>query len=339
MADRGGTSDVPAVTTAAYITGHGSADDIRVGELPVPAPGPTDVLVRTEALAVNNVDTLIRSGRYRTHTPFPFVIGRDLVGTLAASGAGVAGFAVGDRVWCNSLGHDGRQGSFAGYTLVPVERLYRLPAGADPVEAVAVLHPAATAHIGLFREARLRAGETVVVAGAAGAVGGCVVRLASLAGAKVVATASARDAGWCRSLGAQAVVDYRHPDVMGEVRKAAPEGAAIFWDNAGRNEFEEILPVLADGGRIVVMSGQHGRPVLPIGALYTRDISIHGFVISKASSSDLGAAARVINSLLAAGRLRTRIGATLPLSDAARAHRLQETAGPDRPRGRIVVLP
>ncbi len=111
---------------------------------------------------------------------------------------------------------------------------------------------------------------------------------------------------------------------MGEIRKAAPKGAAIFWDNAGRNEFEEILPVLADGARIVVMSGLHSRPVPPVGELYTRDISIHGFVISKASSSDLGAAARVINSLLAAGRLRTRIGATLPLRDAARAHRLQE---------------
>lgn len=102
--------DVPTVTTAAYITGHGSPDAIRVGELPVPEPGPTDVIVRTEALAVNHVDTFVRSGSYRTHTPFPFVIGRDLVGTVAARGAGVAEFRAGDRVWCNSLGHDGSTG-------------------------------------------------------------------------------------------------------------------------------------------------------------------------------------------------------------------------------------
>lgn len=339
MAGRGDMGDPPEVATAAYIAGHGSADEIRVGELPVPRPGPTDVLVRTEALVVNNVDTLIRSGAYRTHTPFPFVIGRDLAGTVAAYGPGVAGFAAGDRVWCNSLGHDGRQGSFAEYALVPAERLYRLPGRVDPVTAVAALHPAATAHIGLFREARLRPGETVVVTGAAGAVGGCVVQLAAMAGAKVVATAAGRDAAWCRSLGAHAVVDYRDPDAARRIRRAAPEGASIYWDNAGRNEFAEMFPVLADGARIVVMSGFQGRPVLPVGELYTRDISIHGFVISKASPGDLRAAAKVINTLLAADRLRTRVGVRLPLSEAARAHRLQETRGPDRPRGRIVVLP
>jgi NADPH:quinone reductase-like Zn-dependent oxidoreductase len=262
--------DVPTVTTAAYITGHGSPDAIRVGELPVPEPGPTDVIVRTEALAVNHVDTFVRSGSYRTHTPFPFVIGRDLVGTVAARGAGVAKFRAGDRVWCNSLGHDGRQGSFARYALVPVERLYRLPDAADPGAAVAVLHTAATAHIGLFREARLRAGETVVVTGAAGGVGSALVQLASFAGAKVVATASGRDAEWCRSLGAHTVIDHH---------------------------------------------------------------------VSKASVADLRSAAATINALLAADRLHARIGTTLPLTRAADAHRLQETRGPQRPRGRIVVLP
>jgi NADPH:quinone reductase-like Zn-dependent oxidoreductase len=87
--------------------------------------------------------------------PFPFVIGRDLVGT-ALTPAGT--FAPGDRVWCNGLGHDGRQGSFAQFAAVPVDRLCPLPAGVDPVRAVAVLHTAGTAHLGLFREARLRAG-------------------------------------------------------------------------------------------------------------------------------------------------------------------------------------
>lgn len=122
-------ADTPAVMAAAYITSHGPADSIQAGDLPVPAPGPTDVLVRTEALSVNHVDTFVRSGAYRTHTPFPFIIGRDLVGTVATHGTGVPGFRAGDRVWCNSLGHDGRQGSFAQYALVPVERLYRLPEG------------------------------------------------------------------------------------------------------------------------------------------------------------------------------------------------------------------
>lgn len=114
---------------AAYVTELGAADVIRVGELPVPAGGPTDVLVRVEVVAVNPVDTMVRSGAYPTPTPFPFVIGRDLVGTVAEASPGAAGFAPGDRVWCNSLGHGGRQGSFAEYAVVPAERLYPLPAG------------------------------------------------------------------------------------------------------------------------------------------------------------------------------------------------------------------
>jgi NADPH:quinone reductase-like Zn-dependent oxidoreductase len=116
-------SELPERMRAAYITELGPAEAIRVGELPVPVPGPTGVLVRVEVVVVDPVDTMVRSGAYRTATPFPFVVGRDLVGTVAEVGAGVAGFAAGDRVWCNSLGHGGRQGSFAEYAVVPGERL------------------------------------------------------------------------------------------------------------------------------------------------------------------------------------------------------------------------
>jgi NADPH:quinone reductase-like Zn-dependent oxidoreductase len=171
-------------TLAAYITALGPADCIEVGYLPVATPGPTDVLVRTEALAVDNVDTMVRSGAYRTPTPFPFIIGRDLVGTVAAAGPGASGFAEGDRVWCNSLGHGGRQGSFAEYVVVAAERLYHLAADIDPIRAVAALHTAGTASLGLFREARLRPGDTIIVGGGAGGVGSAVVQLAAASGAR-----------------------------------------------------------------------------------------------------------------------------------------------------------
>jgi NADPH:quinone reductase-like Zn-dependent oxidoreductase len=156
-------SELPERMRAAYITELGPAEAIRVGELPVPVPGPTGVLVRVEVVVVDPVDTMVRSGAYRTPTPFPFVVGRDLVGTVAEVGAGVAGFPAGDRVWCNSLGHGGRQGSFADYAVVPGERLYHLPAGVDPVGAVAVAHPAATAYLALFRHGGLRPAEAVYV--------------------------------------------------------------------------------------------------------------------------------------------------------------------------------
>ncbi|MFB9569575.1 NADPH:quinone reductase [Saccharopolyspora hordei] len=323
-------------TLAAYVTELGPPERIEVGPLPVPDLGPTDVLVRTEALAVNRVDTLVRSGWYPTPTPFPFIIGRDLVGTVTAAGPGAAGFRPGDRVWCNSLGHDGRQGSFAQDVVVAAGRLYHLPDGVDATEAVAVLHPAGTACLGLFREARLGPADTVVVAGGAGAVGSAVVELAAAAGAHVVATASERDAAWCRSSGARAVVDHHAPDHVDRLRDAVPHGADVYWDTSGHHDLAAIAPLLAPGARVVLTATARPTVDLPARHFYTHDISVHGFVISRATVSELAEAARTINARLADGTLRPRVGARLPLAEAAEAHRRQEAG---RTGGRIVVLP
>src|SRR5699024_6878358 len=126
----------PDIMRAAYIEQVGAVGNIRFGELPVPRPGPTDVLVKMLASGVNHVDLFVRSGAFQTHTPFPFVIGRDLVGTVVTPGGGVHQFQPGDRVWCNSLGHDGRQGAIAEYAVVPAERLYPLPNDVAPKQAV-----------------------------------------------------------------------------------------------------------------------------------------------------------------------------------------------------------
>ncbi|WP_055549059.1 NADPH:quinone reductase [Streptomyces sp. NBRC 110028] len=327
--------------TAAYITGFGGADDIRTGPLPRPVPGPGEALVRVGAVAANHVDTFVRSGAYTTEVPFPFVIGRDLVGTVESPAEAPAGtFAPGDRVWCNSLGHDGRQGSFAQYAAVPVDRLFSLPAGVDPVAAVSVLHTAGTAYLGLFREARLRAGETVLVEGAGGGVGSAVVQLATAAGARVIAVDRAENAQWCRDCGADQVLDRADPKVHAAVRRLAPDGVDVLWDCSGRHDLETTIPLLARGGRVVLMAGLRARAVLPVGAVYARDISLHGFVISNASVADLAEAAGTINRELASGRLRGRVRARLPLTEAPRAHRLLEgrEGGAGGP-GRIVLIP
>jgi NADPH:quinone reductase-like Zn-dependent oxidoreductase len=306
---------------AAYITQLGSPDVIRHGELPPPVPGPHDVLVDVEVSAVNHVDTFVRSGAWRTPLEFPFVIGRDLVGTVAAAGPGATGYRPGDRVWCNSLGHDGRQGAAAEQAVVPVDRLYRLPDGVDAVDAVALAHPAATAHLALFTHGRLRAGDTVAVLGAGGNVGGAAVVMAARAGARVIAVASARDEPYVRSLGADHVVDYRSPDVAGQIRAAAPHGVDVHVDTSGRNDLETAVDLLASRGRVVVLAGLRTRPVLPVGPLYLMDRSVRGFAISHADTAQLADAARGISGLLAAGRLRPRATEVLPLSEAAGAHR------------------
>lgn len=317
-------AEIPGAMEAAYVRELGGPDAIRCGQLPVPVIGPTDVLVCVEAVTVNPVDTLVRSGAFPTPTPFPFVIGRDLVGTVAAVGAGVDGFAVGDRVWENSLGHGGRQGSFAQYAAVPVDRLYRLPDGVDPVQAVAVAHMAATAWLGLFRHARLEPGQTIYVGGGAGNVGDAVVRLAAAAGARVIAGASGAGLDHCRDAGATTVVDYHDPHAAEQIRGAAG-GVDVYWDTSGHHDFDAAVSSTARGGRILLTAaGPTPRVPLPVDAAYTRDISLHGFVISNATISDLATAARTINECLAEGTLVARIADVLPLTDAAEAHRRME---------------
>ncbi len=327
---------IPTDMRAAFILKPGPAETIEVGTLPVPTLGPTDLLVKNIVLAVNHVDIFVRSGAYRTHTPFPFIIGRDLVGTVVAMGSGVTSFQLGDTVWCNSLGHDGRQGSFADYAVVSSERLYHLPVTVDPFDAISVLHTAATAHIGLFREARIQPGETIFVAGAAGGVGSAVVQMAAAAGARVVASAAEKDAQWCFSCGAAEVIDYRDLQLTESIAAAAPGGVDIWWDTSGHHDFGAAIPRLNKGARLIVMAGLDANPTLPIGSLYTRDASLRGFVISNASTGDLATAAMMINRLLQQKKLSARVGVTLPLSAAAQAHRQMED---HTTAGRILVIP
>ncbi|MPY54022.1 NADPH:quinone reductase [Streptomyces acidicola] len=319
---------------AAYITQFGSPDVIRLGELPLPVPGPHDVLVDVEVSAVNHVDLFVRSGVWRTPLGFPFVVGRDLVGRVVVAGPAATGFRPGDRVWCNSLGHDGRQGAAAERAVVPADRLYHLPVGVGAVEAVALAHPASTAYLALFTHGRLRAGESVAVVGAGGNVGSAAVVMAVRAGARVIAVASGRDVSYVRSLGADHVVDYRSDDVAGQIRAVAPRGVDVYVDTSGRNDLDTAVDLLAGRGRIVVMAGLRTRPVLPVGPLYLMDRSVHGFAISHADTAQLADAARGINGLLLSGRLRPRATEVLPLSAAAEAHR---RLGEGKVHGKLVL--
>jgi NADPH:quinone reductase-like Zn-dependent oxidoreductase len=320
---------------AAYIEQTGSPDVIRCGTLPDPVAGPTDVLVEVRCTTVNPVDALIRAGIYKVPTPFPFVVGRDLVGRVAAAGPGAAEFRAGDLVWCNSLGHGGRQGAAAELAVVPAERLYRLPDGVQPADAVTLLHPAATAYVGLAIHARLRAGETVLVAGGAGNVGSAAIAIAVAAGARVVASAGPKDAGYCRDLGAWHVVDYRDPELPERVHALCPGGIDIYMDCAGANALSTAVAVLAERGRIVLLSGAQAQPVLPATTLFQKTGSIHGFVISQATVSELGAAAGAVNRLMSGGRLRTRHTVNRPLAELAEVHRQVESG---ELRGRRVVI-
>jgi NADPH:quinone reductase-like Zn-dependent oxidoreductase len=139
---------------------------------------------------------------------------------------------------------------------------------------------------------------------------------------------------WCTECGAAVVIPYDADDLGERVRAAAPDGFDVWWDNSGHHDFEQTLPLMRQRGRIVVTAGLGAAPVLPVGAMYVRDVTLHGFAISNASVGDLAAAATVINSGLTSVRLRVRVGATYRLADAADAHAALESGSV---RGRILL--
>src|SRR5437868_7490259 len=188
---------------AAYIETTGTPDVIQYGELPAPVPKESEVLVKVSAVAVNPVDTYIRSGMVAMPLPKPFIIGCDLAGAVAALGPEVRRFKVGDRVWGSNQGLLGRQGTFAEYASVHEDWLYPTPPGIPDTEAAAAALTGITAHLGLFRCARLQPGEMVFVNGGTGGVGAMVLQMAKAVGAQVITTVGSADrAALCRGWGA-----------------------------------------------------------------------------------------------------------------------------------------
>ncbi len=331
---------------AAFIERTGPPEVIRHGDLPDPTAGPGQALVRVRACAVNPIDTYVRAGTVAMPLPVPFVVGSDLAGEVVAVGPGADGLEPGDRVWGSNQGLLGRQGCFSELAAVDAKWLYRTPAGVSDRDAAAGALVGITAHLGLVTGARLAAGETIFVHGGSGGVGSMVVQIAKRLGARVVATASS-DSGAARlaAYGADAVVDRRRcadrEAFAAAVRAAAPEGAHVWWEALREPDFDQILALVAERARIVLMAGREARPPLPVGPFYVKEATLTGFVMFKASWQEQAACAADLNRWLAGG-LRAPVGAVLPLAETAAAHRLQEEgtiARTGRLEGKIVVEP
>jgi NADPH2:quinone reductase len=252
-------------------------------------------------------------------------------------------FKPGDRVWGSNQGLMGRQGTFAEYACVEEQWLYRTPDVVGDRDAAALALVAITAHLGLFRDAKLKQGETVFVYGGAGGVGSCVVQMAKAAGARVITTAGSDEkAETCRALGADLVINYHSGDIEAAVRGFAPDGVNVWWETLREQNFDRAVGLLANRGRIVVMAGREARPQFPVGPFYVRDCSMYGFAMFNAPADEQRHAAEEINRWASEGKLKAQIGRVLPLSEAAEAHRLQEEntlRGAGTLAGKIILQP
>lgn len=328
---------------AAYITRTGPPDVITYGDLPTPKPGPTECLVKVAAVDVNPIDTYIRSGMVPLKAAFPFIPGCDLAGTVVETGRQVKNFRPGDRVWATNQGLFGRQGTFSEFAVVDEIWLQATPANVKDEDAVAMSLVGVTAHLGLFRDARLKAGEVLFVNGGTGGVGAAVVQMAKITGARVIATGGSDEkVRICRELGANLALNYKTQDVDAAIKEFAPNGVNVWWETLREPDFARTIPLLAMRGRMVVMAGRDARPAFPVGPFYVKDCSLFGFAMFNAPAEQQRAAAADMNRWLADGKLRACIDRVLPLSEAAAAHRLQEESTIHKSgtlAGKIVLKP
>ena len=310
---------------AAYIEETGGPENLKYGDLPDPTPTADEVLVRVGAVSVNPIDTYVRSGMVGTELPMPFIVGSDLAGTVEAVGEGVTQWKVGDRVWGANQGGHGRQGTVAELACVGADWLHSTPEGVSDEDAAAVALVGITAHIGLVLRAQVVAGETVFVNGGAGGVGSMVVQIAKALGARVIAAAGSDErVAKAKAFGADEGINYKTEDVAARVLEWGPEGVDVLWETRRETDFDWAVGLLAKRGRMVVMAGRDARPMLPVGPLYVKDCSVHGFAMFNYTAEEQRPCGDAITRWLAEGKLKANIDRVLPLSEVAAAHQLQE---------------
>jgi NADPH2:quinone reductase len=329
---------------AAFLETTGAPEVIRYGDLPTPEPKAGEILIKVGAASLNPIDLYIRCGLVAMPLPKPFISGCDVAGTVAVVGPGVKNFKVGARVWGSNQGLLGRQGTSAEFVCAAEDWFYPTPAGVSDQEAAAAALTGITAHLGLFRCGRLQAGETVFVNGGTGGVGSMVVQMAKAVGAKVVTTVgSAEKATLCRSWGADCVLNYKTDDLSVGVKDFTKgQGVNVWFETQREPDFIKTVDLLAWRGRMIIIAGRQAQPTFPVGPFYTKDLSLFGFAMFKATPRERQACALDINRWLADKKLRVIVGKVFPLREAAAAHRFLEENTLQRAgtlTGKVVLVP
>lgn len=309
-------------TRAIVVERTGDPDVLTARTIELPAPGDGEVLVRHQLIGVNFTDVYQRRGL--DPVPVPFVPGMEASGVVEAVGPGVTGFGPGDRV-----AYARWRGSYAEAAVVPASSLIPLPEDVSFEQAAAFPMQGITAHYLIHEFRRPEPGDVVLVHAAAGGVGLVLVQYAKHYGARVIGTVSSRaKADAARDAGAHEVIDYTAHDFADEVlRLTDGHGADIVFDGVGRATFDGDLRAVATRGQVVVFGAASGpsQPFGP-GTLIGRSRTVSGGDVADGigTHSELLARADDVIEGIRQGWLASRISATLPLEDAAEAHRLLE---------------
>ena len=312
-------------------TAPGPPSVLRVLDVPIPEPKPSEVLIRTHAIGVGIPDTLIRAGTYGHMPPLPATPGTELSGTIEKVWPGVTNRQPGQRVYTTARERPQRGGHYAAYVATPAEATFVLPDGVDLDAAAALANYQVAYHI--FNDAlRLRAGETVLVHAAAGGMGNALTDLAKAAGLIVIGIAGGEGkARFARELGADHVIDRRQENIAARVAAiTGGRGVDAIIDPVAGPTIPANLALLAPCGVLVIYGGLGGKAPLDLEQTLRakgRSPAIRHFTIHAWDDlvEERRAGMRAVIDMLAAGKLHPRIHAVLPLAEAARAHEILES--------------
>jgi NADPH2:quinone reductase len=307
---------VKAIVCRAY----GPPESLTTEEVPSPAVRPGTVLISVRAASVNFPDLLIIQNKYQFKPPLPFTPGTEAAGIVRSVGAGVINVSVGDRVMAYT-----RFGAFAEEAVVESAHVSRIPDGMDEVEAAAFLVTYGTAHHALADRGQLRAGETLLVLGAAGGVGLAGIEVGKALGARVIACASSADKlALCRAHGADASVNYATEDLRDRIADLTDgRGVDVVYDPVGGDYTEPALRSTAWRGRLLVIGFAAGAiPKIALNLALLKGCAIVGVSWGELMRREPATAARGFEALgewYRAGLLKPHVSATFPLERAADA--------------------
>ena len=322
---------------------HGGPEVLRVEAASDPRAGAGEVVVAVTASALNHVDVDVREGTSRFPVSFPHVLGFEAVGHITQIGAGVEGWAVGDRVHPYLLNTCGRcrycrtgreslctapgmisvasDGCYQEQIRVPARQLLRVPDGISDVAAAAIPTAFATAWHMLFTRARLTTGEVLLINSVGSGIGAAALQLARLAGAYVIGTSSSEaKLEFARKRGIDATIDYTRTDVAAEVMRLTDgAGADVVFEHVGGDSFQRALDSVAKDGRIVIAGG-HAGEVVPFDIIpfFRRQLAVLG------SSAYTSEEVDRVYALAARGLIEPDVFRTFPLVEAAEAMRVME---------------
>jgi NADPH:quinone reductase len=315
-------------------------DALQWKDLPTPQPKAGEVLVEVKAASLNFPDLLIVQNKYQHKPPLPFVPGSEFAGVVAAVGAGVTHLQVGQRVACLA-----GTGGFGTHTLAPAARCVALPPAFPFVDAAAFIMTYATSYHALVDRAALKAGETVLVLGAAGGVGTAAIQVAKAVGAHVIAAASSDDkCELCRSIGADATINYTReavPNAFRDAIKSATNGKGpdVVYDPVGGEFAEPAFRSIAWRGRYCVIGFAAGPiPSLPLNLPLLKGASVVGVFWGELARREPASAAATLQELAhwyADGRIKPVIDRTMPMAELKAAY---ERMGSRAVQGKLVLV-